>query len=107
MKGAAEFYSKVIGWKIDPWQEGGHAYGEMQSAQGHLGGLSNFPQQAKDMGAPPHWFGYVQVDDVDAKTAQAAELGGKIYVPAMDIPTVGRFSVIADPQGATLALVGK
>lgn len=89
---------------MDPWTDGEHAYAELQGSQGHLGGVSKLAEQAKAMGAPPHWFAYVQVDDVDAKTAEAAALGGKIYVPPMDIPTVGRFSVIADPQGASIAL---
>ena len=50
-------------------------------------------------GMPPHWNVYFQVDDVDATTAQAGELGGKVVAPPFDVAGVGRIAVIADPQG--------
>ena len=65
-------------------------------------GLMAQPQEAA--GTPPGWVGYVAVADVDASAAQAASLGGTIYVPGQDIPNIGRFAVIADPQGAMLCL---
>jgi len=39
-----------------------------------------------------------------ASTAKAKQLGGKTMVGPVDIPTVGRFAVIADPQGAAFAI---
>ncbi len=56
------------------------------------------------MGAPPHWMGHVQVDDVDGRVALTRKLGGKVYKEPDDVPSVGRFAVIADPQGAVFAL---
>ena len=56
-----------------------------------------------DPNVPPHWLAYVAVSDVDAITTQAASLGGKVLVPAMDIPKVGRFSVLRDPTGAVFS----
>jgi predicted enzyme related to lactoylglutathione lyase len=38
------------------------------------------------------------------KPASATELGAKILMPAMDIPTVGRIAIFQDPQGATLGI---
>ena len=60
------------------------------------------PEDARKMGAPPSWLGYVGVDDVDAATAKAKGLGATVYVEPRDIPNVGRFSVIADPQMAVI-----
>ena len=40
--------------------------------------------------------------DCAERAARAGQLGGKVCVPPTDIPNVGRFSVIADPQGAAL-----
>jgi predicted enzyme related to lactoylglutathione lyase len=57
------------------------------------------------MGAQPRWTGYVGVDDVDAATDRLKHLGGTVYVPPTDVPDVSRFSVVADPQMAILALV--
>ena len=53
---------------------------------------------------PPHWLPYIAVEDVDASAKQAKDLGGKILGAPMDIPNVGRFAVVADPQGATFAI---
>ena len=39
------------------------------------------------------------VADADRAAARAAELGGAVLLPPMDIP-VGRFAILADPQGA-------
>jgi predicted enzyme related to lactoylglutathione lyase len=54
---------------------------------------------------PPSWGAYVTVDDVDATAALAEKLGGKICIPPTDIPTVGCFTVIQDPQGAMLSAI--
>lgn len=53
----------------------------------------------------PAWGVYVTVDDVDVSVQQVEALGGRICVPPMDIPDVGRFAVIQDPQGATLSII--
>jgi predicted enzyme related to lactoylglutathione lyase len=65
----------------------------------------NLPDEAKAMGAKPSWIGYVGVDDVDAAADRVERLGGAVHVPATDIPHISRFSVVADPQLATLVLV--
>lgn len=67
------------------------------------GGMMAIPPQAQ--GTPPFWGVYVSVDDVDATVKQAQTLGGAVVVPPMDIPQVGRFAVIKDPQGAVLSVI--
>jgi hypothetical protein len=68
-----------------------------------IGGVGELPEDARKAGAPPHWLSYVLVPNVDETLSKVEKLGGKIMVPGMDIPTVGRFGVFADPQGALLA----
>jgi len=46
-----------------------------------------------------------QVEDTDATARRALELGGKIAVPPANIPTIGRFSVVTDPQDAVVAFI--
>jgi hypothetical protein len=53
-------------------------------------------------GMPPMWSIYVTVDNVDSTAKQVEELGGKILRPPSDIPNVGRFCVLSDPQGAVI-----
>ncbi|MEJ2703676.1 MAG: VOC family protein [Sedimentisphaerales bacterium] len=61
------------------------------------------PPECKGM--PPTWGVYVTVDDVDAPAARVEQLGGKLLQPPADIPNVGRFCVIQDPQGAALCAI--
>jgi predicted enzyme related to lactoylglutathione lyase len=102
-KAAIAFYGDVIGWQTQPFGEGGD-YTMWVGSQGPLGGVIGLPEQAAKMGAPPHWMGHVQIENVDASAALVKELGGQIHHGPEDIPTVGRFAVIADRQGAFLSI---
>jgi predicted enzyme related to lactoylglutathione lyase len=104
VNGAIKFYKNVIGWGTQAFEGSDPPYTLWTEGTTQVGGVMTLPAEAKKMGAPPHWLAYVSADDVDALTKKAASLGAKTYVPPTDIPKVGRFSVIADPQGAVLAL---
>ena len=67
------------------------------------GGIMPIPSHAKEM--PPAWFSYVTVDNVDESAKKAQQLGGKIMLEPRDIPEVGRFAVIQDPQGAAVCII--
>jgi uncharacterized protein len=97
---AKKFYTKLFGWETEEMSVPGMTYTVIKVGGEGIGGIMNIPEPAKGM--PPMWGAYVTVDDVD-KTAKTAEkLGGKLHVPPTDIPTVGRFCVIEDPQGAVI-----
>ncbi len=98
-KAATAFYTDVVGWKTQPFEQGSD-YVMWVGSQGPLGGVMALPDEARRMGTPPHWMAHVQADDVDAAAALARKLGGKVLKDPSDIPTVGRFAVLADPQGA-------
>ncbi|MDP9149516.1 MAG: VOC family protein [Myxococcota bacterium] len=102
-KAAIAFYTEVVGWKTQPFAESGD-YIMWVGGQGPLGGVMKLPDEAAKMGAQPHWMGHVQVDDVDGRVALTRKLGGKVYKEPDDVPSVGRFAVIADPQGASLSI---
>jgi predicted enzyme related to lactoylglutathione lyase len=95
-KAATAFYHDVIGWEATDSHLPGHAYTYLSAGPTMIGGLMELPAP----GIPPGWMGYIGVDDVDGYTARAAEAGGKVHVHPRDIPEVGRFSMVADPQGA-------
>lgn len=100
---AKAFYGALTGWTTTPFMDG--AYNVLEAAGEGIGGLmSNAPQAPGAPTSPPMWMGYAHVEDVDASTGRVEELGGKVLAPPQDIPSVGRFSVITDPQGALLAL---
>jgi predicted enzyme related to lactoylglutathione lyase len=100
---AGEFYSNVFGWTRETQNFGPMQYTLFKNGDRGAGGMY---QITPDMGPiPPHWMAYFAVDDCDAKAQKASELGGKIMKPADDIPGVGRFAVLTDPQGAHFAII--
>jgi len=101
---AREFYGRVVGWQAVDAQMPGMHYWIFRADEKPVAGLMDLPEDARQMGAPPTWIGYVGVPDVDATTAKVTANGGRVYRPPTDIPNVGRFSIVADPQGAVLAL---
>jgi uncharacterized protein len=101
-EGAKRFYTQLFGWTTQDMPMGHFNY-TIVKADVEVGGIMPIPEKAKGM--PPTWGSYVTVDNVDATAAQAEKLGGKICVPASDIPDVGRFAVIQDPQGAMISVI--
>jgi len=102
LAGAVDFYRHVIGWDIAASPMAAFVY-QIASAGGYpVGGLLTTPSEAQ--GAPPCWTAYIWVESVDAAIDTLKAAGGQVMRPATDIPGVGRFAVVADPQGAPFAL---
>jgi uncharacterized protein len=100
---ASAFYAKLFGWTMEA-MDMGMPYHVVKVGEAAIGGVMGMPPGAPP-GMPPTWVTYVTVADVDALVKQVEGLGGKVHMPPTDIPTVGRFAVIADPQGATLNVI--
>ena len=105
IKIAKGFYASVVGWGARGASMPGSAYSLFTIADSPVAGLMNMPEDARRTGVTPHWIGYVRVDDVDLAVDRTKQLGGAVCVPPTDVPSISRFSVVADPQMATLALV--
>jgi predicted enzyme related to lactoylglutathione lyase len=101
--GAKKFYAELFGWETEDMDMGDMNYTVVKVGGDGVGGIMTTPPQAA--GIPPNWGVYVTVDDVDATAKKAEKLGGKILVPPTDIPTVGRFSVLQDLQGAVISAI--
>jgi predicted enzyme related to lactoylglutathione lyase len=98
---AKAFYTELLGWSIEVWKPGEMDY-PMVSVDGQShGGIMKLDPAT---GAPPHWLGHVQVESVDDTIARATQRGGKVVFGPIDIPEVGRFAAIADPQGAVFSV---
>jgi predicted enzyme related to lactoylglutathione lyase len=104
MEAAKAFYANVVGWGTRDASMPGMAYTLFTVADVSVSGLMGLPEDAGKMGAKPCWIGYVGVDDVDAAADRIKHLGGTVHIPPNDIPNVSRFSIVADPQMATLAV---
>lgn len=103
VKGAKAFYGELLGWGMQVINPGGMDYTLVKLGDQEIGGIMAIPDEAAGM--PSRWGAYVTVDNVDALLPRVEKLGGKVCVPPHDIPDVGRFAVIQDPQGAMLSLI--
>lgn len=102
---ARSFYTEMLGWETDVWQGGdGAPYTMFVCAGRPIGGLMELPDEARAAGAPQHWLSYISTPDVDRTVMQARDLDAQVLVPPTDLPEVGRFAVLADPQGAAFAV---
>lgn len=100
---AKTFYSELFGWTLQDEEMPEMTYTMAKVGEKQVAGMMAMPTEAEGM--PSMWGGYVTVDDVDAQAVKAETLGAKIMVPPQDIPKVGRFTVISDPQGAMLTMI--
>jgi predicted enzyme related to lactoylglutathione lyase len=91
---AVAFYGSVLGWTPKPM---GH-YTMFSAGETPVSGTMVFP------GAQNRWIGYVGVDDVDAFVLRVKAAGGSVHRAADEVPGVGRFAVVADPQNADFVL---
>ena len=98
---AKKFYSALMDWKlIDMPMPDGGTYTMIDVGEGTGGGMMKHPMP----GAPSMWMAYVQVDNLDAATKKAEQLGAKVIKEKTEVPGFGWFSKIVDPTGAMLAL---
>lgn len=102
--GAVKFYTEVVGWQVQEVDMGEGGTYHLLQADGEnrcgLMPLSNLPE-----GTPPHWMGYIAVDDVDATCEAAKANGGRVLNGPFDVPDVGRMAAILDPQGAAICIM--
>ena len=105
VEAAKAFYTEVMGWSAQDLSVPGRPYVLFFAGKAVVSGLMELPEGARTTGEKPCWVGYVRVDDVDAAADRIRRLGGAVHVPPTDIPDICRFSVFADPQTATLALL--
>lgn len=98
---AVEFYKGLFG--VDSVSmEGPMEYTMLRAGGTEVAGVMRI---TPEMGpVPPNWMVYFSVANVDATAGQAVSLGATLLMPGMDIPDVGRFATIRDPQGAVFSI---
>jgi len=97
---ALEFYTKLFGWNTEVMHMPGMDYTVIKVGDRGVGGVMKAPPRA-----PVAWTGYVTVDNIDETVKLAESLGGKVCLPPTDIPEVGRFAILSDPQGAIISAI--
>jgi predicted enzyme related to lactoylglutathione lyase len=100
---ATEFYTSLLPWQAKVQDMGPVPYTMFEIGETSAGGMMQMTEEWGNI--PPHWMVYFAVDDCDARCERAKSLGAEIKVPPTDIPPVGRFCVIQDPQGAMFSII--
>jgi len=103
VKGAKKFYSELFGWSIKDMPMQDMTYSVVNANGDEVAGIMSMTPESSEM--PPTWGVYMTVDDVEETVKKAKSLGGKVLVEPRDIPDVGRFCVIQDPQGAWFEVI--
>jgi predicted enzyme related to lactoylglutathione lyase len=102
---SGKLWTALFGWKADAMpMPNGVPYTVFKVGDAPSCGMMAMPAQVPQQ-VPSHWLPYFQVADCDATLKKATEMGGKVLMPAMEVPDVGRFATLADPQGAVFAVL--
>src|SRR5215469_1398677 len=102
IEGAKAFYGKTIGWTFEemPMPGGEGTYWIAKFEDEPVAGIMDVT--AVGDGTPPHWFAYLEVDDVDDRVEEIKENGGRVVQEPFDIEGVGRIAILADSTGALI-----
>jgi len=97
-----QFYSGLFGWKLETAEKDPSGYLHIKNGDAFIGGIPS--KQHVPPNVPPHWLAYFAVSDCDAAANKAKQLGAKLLLAPMSMENVGRWSIVADPQGAVFAV---
>lgn len=101
---AQDFYAATVGWTIAPTPMAEHGGYRIANATDNLG-VAGIMKPPPGMDGVPGWVIHFAADDVDVMAAKVKQLGGAVHFGPMDIPHVGRFATVADPQGIVFHLM--
>jgi hypothetical protein len=99
IESARKFYTALFGWKLKISPQ----YTEAGVGDRATAGMMQMDEKMR--GVAPYWAPYFAVSDADGITKKAKSSGARIHVEPTDIPNVGRFSVMSDPQGAMFSVI--
>lgn len=99
---AKEFYGKLLGWTFSEHRTDDFTYTMIKHKHGEFGGIWQIPNEQKNQ-IPPHWMGYILVEDIESTLKNATNLGATVKMPVTQVGEMGRFIIIVDPTGAHIA----
>jgi len=91
------FYTKVVGWKTQPW-EYDSSYTMWVGASGPLGGTVARPSESA------RWLPYIGTDYIEGVVDKARSLGARVIKDVTDMPSGGKLALLEDPQGAAFGV---
>ncbi|PSJ40521.1 VOC family protein [Allosphingosinicella deserti] len=103
--GAKAFYGAVVGWETEDLGGPHSGYSLLKTDGIGVAGLMGLSGEGCEAGGEPGWVGYVEVSNADSAAASIEAGGGRVLRAPDDIPEVGRFAAVADPQGAKFMIL--
>jgi predicted enzyme related to lactoylglutathione lyase len=98
---AKKFYASLFGWDVTDEPMGpGEVYTFFKVRDRIVAAGTTLRPEEKQHGVPVHWNLYIAADNADQTAAKTAQAGGKVLMPAFDVPDAGRMAVLQDPTGA-------
>jgi uncharacterized protein len=92
------FYGALLGWD---YESGDSGYTTIRNAGRPNGGMRLHAEHER---GAPMWLPYFMVQDADAAARTAQRARGRVLATTTE-STIGRYAVIADPQGAQFAVL--
>ena len=101
------FYEAVVGWTSSPFANPTMTdpYVVLNAGESGVAGMMKTPQEVSAMGVHTAWRGYVHSEDTDATVERVRAAGGRVFREPGEIPQIGRFAVVSDPQGAVFLVM--
>ena len=91
------FYAQLFGWKFQAYGSAAMiSTGHTTGIQGHINSLGHEPHNYVVL--------YVQVDDLQAYLDKAGKMGGKTLITPTEVPGMGHFAWLTDPEGTIVGL---
>jgi predicted enzyme related to lactoylglutathione lyase len=101
---AIDFYTKLLGWKVEPMAEAARPYWQVQVDGQGEGAIMPMPEMVPAE-VPAYWLPYFSVTDARASTERATALGARVLVGPVKVQEMLWFSILSDPEGANFALM--
>ena len=97
-----DFYEQVIGWTNQPVEMDGYSDYCMNAASGEtVAGICH--ARGENVGIPPVWMVYINVDDINETVARCEQNGGQIVQPARKAGG-GQCAILKDPGGTVFGV---
>lgn len=99
---AKDFYGRLLGWKFTDHVRGDTTFTMITCGDEEFGGMWHIATEQRNK-IPPHWMGYILVEDLEHTLEKATAMGATVKMPITHAGDKGRFSIIVDPTGAHIA----
>lgn len=100
LEAQSEFYEALFGWTHrDLPTTQGPIYRTFVLGESVVAGAAAMSPDFESRGMPTTWNLYIATPDLNEVVSRALDLGGNIFMPAMDVMDQGRMVGITDPTG--------